>query len=616
MTESTRYTVGIDLGTTNTVLAYVDHGLPNPQPQVLPIPQVVAPGEVQALPSLPSFLYLPLAGECDQGRMSLPWQRKSPKVVVGTYAQARASEAPGRVVFSSKSWLCSDRIDRHAPCLPIDTGDEEGLDRLSPVEAARLILEHLRDAWNHAMAQKAPELALERQTVVITVPASFDAVARNLTVEAAQAAGLTFTLLEEPQAAFYAWLADHENTWRGEVGEGDVVLVCDIGGGTTDFSLIAITNEDGELGLQRLAVGDHTLLGGDNMDLTLAVAMARKLAGEKHITLSQRQLTALTHACRRAKEALGSGATGAQPITILGRGSGLVSGTISTTITEEELRAILLDGFFPLCPIDSELQQARRAGLRTIALDYAADPALTRHLAHFLNRHSFRDGDGNPIPPGVVLFNGGVTKAPLFHQRLTDQLAAWRGDTPATVLRQRDSDLAVARGAAWFAHIRQCGGLRIKAGSARSYYIGIASPMPAVPGFEPPVDALCVVPHGMEEGSECEIHEKGLALVIGEPSDFRFFTSTTRTEDAVGTRLRDLPPDELEELPTLTVELPSDREKGDQPGAFVPVSLRSVLTDIGTLQIWCEEIGGSRRWKLEYELRDSGLTPAAEDSPQ
>ena len=612
-TKKSRYTVGIDLGTTNSVLSYVDHESAELRPQTLLIPQIVAPGEIQALPILPSFIYMPLEAERGKGLYRLPWQSEDPELVVGTGAQARAAEAPSRVVFSAKSWLCNDRIDRHSPCLPLDTGDGADVRRISPVEASRAILEHLRDAWNSLMAADNPTLRLEKQSLVITVPASFDAVARELTMEAAQAAGLTFTLLEEPQAAFYSWLAHHDKDWRDFVANGDVILVCDIGGGTTDFSLIAVTDNGGELELQRLAVGNHTLLGGDNMDITLAMSVAAKLAAEKKLRLTPYQLTALTHACRRAKEAIGGGATGPQPLTILGRGSSLMSGTISTTISEEDLRAALLDGFFPLCPIDTQLQTERRGGLRSFALDYAADPAFTRHLAHFLDCHSFKDGDGKPILPGTVLFNGGVTKAPLFSDRLLELLRQWRGEDygPCTVLQQENPDLSVANGAAWFGHVVQCGGIRIKAGSARSYYIGIESPMPAIPGFTPPMDALCVVNHGMEEGTEAEIRENGMALIIGEPSDFRLFTSTVRPDDKIGKRISDWNEGELVELPPLTVSLPVSDEKGQHPGSLIPVTLRTILTDIGTLQLWCEEQDGNGRWKLEFELRDNETAGSA-----
>lgn len=605
--KEARYTVGIDLGTTNSVLSYVDHKADKPLPQPFLIPQIVAPGEIQALPSLPSFIYMPMDAEAEKGIYNLPWNKENPELVVGTMARDKAAEAPDRVVFSSKSWLCCDRIDRRSPCLPPDNGGEDNVTRISPVDAAKAILEHIRDAWNFTMAKNDPSLRLEKQPAVITVPASFDAVARDLTVEAAKAAGLDFTLLEEPQAAFYAWLAEHDKDWRNKVADGDVVLVCDIGGGTTDFSLIAVTDNGGGLELQRLAVGNHTLLGGDNMDITLAMAVAKKLAAEKHVNLSSYQMTALIHACRKAKEALGNGAQGAQPLTILGRGSSLLAASITTSISEEDLKEALLEGFFPFCPIDASVFSAKRTGLRSFSLDYAADPAFTRHLAQFLEKHSFKDGDGKPILPGTVLFNGGVTKAPVFSQRLLSVLQAWRGaDCPPTlVLTQEDPDLSVAKGAAWFAHVKQCGGIRIKAGSARSYYIGIESPMPAVPGFPPPLDALCVVNHGMEEGTEQAIKARGLALVVGEDSDFRFFTSTTHTADKAGTRLKEWQDGELAELPTLTVNLPIDKSKGDNPGSLVAVNLRSVLSDIGTLQLWCDEANGDRHWKLEFELRDN-----------
>ncbi|MBO4345875.1 MAG: Hsp70 family protein, partial [Victivallales bacterium] len=332
-----RYSVGIDLGTTNSILSYVDLTAEEKRPQTLPIPQVVAPGETQALPMLPSFIYMPPKAELGKGLYDLPWAAEG-GMVVGAYAQARSAEAPSRVVYSSKSWLCNDRIDRHSQCLPLCPDDATDIEKISPVDAARTILEYLRDAWNHTMAADDDSLRLERQSIVITVPASFDAVARELTVEAATAAGLEFTLLEEPQAAFYSWLADHDTDWRGFASEGDVILVCDIGGGTTDFSLIAVKDNGGELELQRIAVGNHTLLGGDNMDMTLAMSISQKFAAEKNIRLNQYQFIALTHACRRAKEAIGGGAQGPQPITIMGRGSSLLASTISTQVTEDDLR--------------------------------------------------------------------------------------------------------------------------------------------------------------------------------------------------------------------------------------------------------------------------------------
>ncbi len=600
-----RYSVGIDLGTTNSILSYVDLTGEEKRPQTLPIPQIVAPGETQALPMLPSFIYMPPKAELGKGLYDLPWAAEG-GMVVGAYAQARSAEAPSRVVYSSKSWLCNDRIDRHSQCLPLCPDDAADIVKISPVEAARTILAYLRDAWNHTMAADDDSLRLEKQSIVITVPASFDAVARELTVEAATAAGLEFTLLEEPQAAFYSWLADHDTDWRGFASEGDIILVCDIGGGTTDFSLIAVKDNSGDLELQRIAVGNHTLLGGDNMDMTLAMSISQKFASERNIRLNQYQFIALTHACRRAKEAIGGGAQGPQPITIMGRGSSLLASTISTQVTEDDLRTVLLDGFFPQCAIGDQPSAARRSGLRSFALDYASDPAFTRHLAGFLSTHCPKGDDGKPLVPAIVLFNGGITKAPLFSGRLLDVINSWRGaSAPCKVLGQDAPDLAVARGAAWYGHVSKNGGIRIKAGSARSYYIGIESSMPAIPGFQQQCDALCVVNHGMEEGTEAEIAERGMALVVGETADFRLFTSTVRPGDAIGARLSQWDESEFTELPPLTVSLPIGDD--DKPGALVPVRLRTVLTAIGTLQLWCEEVGSQRRWKLEFELRDNSI---------
>lgn len=607
--NSARFTVGIDLGTTNSIISYVDLQADDKRPQTLAIPQIVAPGETQELPMLPSFIYMPTQAELGKGLFTLPWNSAEQPAVIGAFAQARSAEAPSRVVYSSKSWLCNSRIDRHSKCLPICPDDASDVTRISPVEAARLILEYIRDAWNFKMATDDNALRLENQSIVITVPASFDAVARELTVEAATAAGLNFTLLEEPQAAFYAWLADHDSDWRNYASQGDVILVCDIGGGTTDFSLIAVNDNDGELELQRIAVGDHTLLGGDNMDMTLAMNISQKLAADKNIRLNQYQFIALTHACRKAKEAIGCGATGPQPITILGRGSSLLASTIKTQVSEDDLRNVLLDGFFPFCEANAAPAPNRHSGLRAFALDYASDPAFTRHLAQFLNQHCPKDADGATRLPGTVLFNGGITKATLFSERLLDVLKSWKGDA-VSALEQNAPDLAVARGAAWYGFIAKNGGIRIKAGSARSYYIGIDSSMPAIPGFPMPFDALCVVSHGMEEGTDAEIASRGMALVVGEPSDFRLFTSTLRPDDTIGTRLSEWDDAELTEMPPLTVTLPIGQD--DKPGTLIPIRLRTVLTAIGTLQLWCEELESDRRWKLEFELRDNST--ASSDS--
>ena len=600
--SSSRFCVGIDLGTTNSVLSYVDTQSENPIPQTLSIPQLVAPGEIASLPSLPSFIYLPEDGEIDLKLLKLPWQKSGENIAVGSFALDMSAKSPDKVVSSSKSWLCCDKIDRHSPCLPV-CPEGANMRQISPVEAATLILNHLKQAWNYLMASKDASNRLENQEVIITVPASFDAIARDLTVEAANALDLHFTLLEEPQAAFYSWLAHNQETWRKQVEDGDVVLVCDIGGGTSDFSLIAVMGEEGDLTLQRLAVGDHTLLGGDNMDLTLAYTISTKLKKERGISLNQRQFAALTHSCRKAKEAFGSGNTDDQELVILGTGSGLVGGTITTKISYDDLKNAILDGFFPSCAISDKPSVSRHSGLRTMSLDYAADPAFTRHLASFLERHSFHDDNGNTLLPGVVLFNGGVTKPALFRDRIVETIQSWHGENAAevVVLQQDDSDQAVAMGAAWYSYVKRIGGIRIKAGSPRSYYIGVESSMPAIPGMEPPLEALCVVNFGLEEGSSVTIDAQGLALVVGEPTEFRFFSSTVRHDDKIGDRIDANDCSDLVELPPLQVML--TRSEEDSSVNLIPVKLRTDLTDIGTLQLWCEEIKGENSWKLEFNIR-------------
>jgi molecular chaperone DnaK (HSP70) len=604
--DTSRYVVGIDLGTTNCALAYVDTQLPEDEQevQVLPVPQLVAPGEVAERSSLPSFIYLPEAHDEVAETLALPWHDEAPDMVVGVYARDVASRTPGKVVSSAKSWLCAENLDRRSDILPFDRTPPPR--RISPVVAAQLCLEHLRDAWNWRMANEDASLRLEEQDVMLTVPASFDAVARELTVEAARQAGLNVRLLEEPQAAFYSWLHACGDNWRENVGDGDVILVCDIGGGTTDFTLIAVLDDEGDLTLERLAVGDHTLLGGDNMDLTLAYTMAAKIQQEQGTRLDAYQIAAMTHACRAAKEKLGTGVDEPQPLTILGRGTGLVGGTITTDISPAELHAALVDGFFPACSLTDRPAERRKVGLRTFGLDYAADPGLTKHLAAFLDRHRLEDQEGNVRLPNVVLFNGGVTKADVFRSRVVEAIQGWNQypDYEITVLDQHDPDLSVAMGAAWYGIVQRGGGVRIKAGSARSYYLGIESSLPAVPGFAPPMEALCVVNFGLEEGSSVDIEADGLGLVVGEPTEFRVFSSTVRPEDPVSKRLMDWSDDELEELPPLVAELPADESQTGPVGSLVPVTLRTELTEIGTIQLWCDQQNGSGSWKLEFDIRE------------
>jgi len=445
----------------------------------------------------------------------------------------------------------------------------------------------------------------EDQDLYLTVPASFDAVARELTIKSAQAAGLEkMTLLEEPQAAFYAWIYGQGEKWRKQVKVGETILVCDVGGGTTDFSLIQAIEERGELALRRLAVGDHLLLGGDNMDLTLAYAVQSKLVS-KGVKLDGWQFRALWHSCRVAKERLLADATlASEPVTVLGRGSSLLGGVIGTELNRDEVEKILIDGFFPFCQKSDYPQEKPRVGMREMGLPYQSDPAVTRHLARFLGRHVRQSPVDEEIPfPTAVLFNGGVMKADPIRKRILEVLGGWVGGEALRDLKSDDLDLAVARGSAYFGLARRGRGVRIRAGAARPYYIGIESALPAVPGFPIPMKALCVVPYGMEEGTDAEIRQKEFGLVVGEPAVFHLLSSTVRKKDQIGEIVEQWE-GEIEEVTTMEAELLAG--SGEEKGDVVPVWLETRITELGTLELWCVSRDETRRWKLEFNLREQG----------
>ncbi len=596
-----KYVIGIDLGTTNSALAYAEIR-PGADPfapadvQLLDIPQLVNPGEVRDEPLLPSFLYLPGAADFPAGATALPWDA-DPPAVVGRLAQKRGVENVGRLVSSAKSWLSHSGVDRTSPLLPFRA--PEGVAKISPVEASRRYLEHLRDAWN----QKMPEAQFADQQVLVTVPASFDAVARELTLEASKQAGYPgITLLEEPQAAFYAWIERHTD-WRRRVQLGDLILVVDIGGGTTDFTLIAVTETNGELSLNRVAVGEHILLGGDNIDLALAGVVSQRLA-EKGTRIDSRQLQSLWSNCRAAKEKLlepGSKAK-EQPVTILGKGTGLVGGTIKATLLLEDIERVLSDGFLPAVASTEMPAHQRRGGVQELGLPYAADAAITRHMARFLRQ----DGEIHRGPSGLacpthVLFNGGVLNAQLVRERILATLDTWlaqEGMPPVQPLSGEDLMHAVSRGAAYYGLARHGRGVRIRGGVPRTYYIGVESAMPSIPGFPAPMKALTVVPFGMEEGADIRIPGREFGLVAGQQSEFRFFTSVTRRNDRPGDLIEDFG-DALEELPPMEATMAA----GEGAPEVVPVSFESVVTETGMLQLWCVARDG-RRWKLEFNVRE------------
>ena len=608
-----RFVVGIDLGTTNSALAWTDASSPEDQArvEVAPIAQLVNPGEVARRPLLPSFMYLPGGMDFPAGSTALPWE-PDPQHVVGELARRRGAENAVRLVASAKSWLSHSGANRTSPILP--WGAPAEVPHLSPVDASAAYLRHLAAVFDRDVANGDPALSLARQDVLLTVPASFDEEARELTVRAANAAGLTeVTLLEEPQAAFYAWIDALGDGWRRRVTVGDLILVCDVGGGTTDFSLIAVSEEHGGLTLERVAVGEHILLGGDNMDLALARVLQQRLEADGH-RIDTAQLHALWHQARLAKEALlGDPSAHERPITLLGRGSRLVGATITTMLTLDDVNGVLLEGFFPVVQKDAMPARPRRVGLQEIGLPYAADAAVTRHLARFLSRQAesgamrteIRRGPSGLACPTHLLFNGGVMKAPMLRERIVGVLDGWlraEGFDPLDarhVLDAPDLDHAVARGAADYGMARRGRGVRIRSGAPRSYYVGIESAMPAVPGLAAPLKALCVVPFGMEEGTTASIPGLEFGLVVGEPAEFRFLSSTVRRNDAAGALVEDWG-DDIEELSPLEVTLPAE----GRPDRTVPVILESRVTEIGTLELWCVARGGADRWKLELNIRE------------
>jgi molecular chaperone DnaK (HSP70) len=612
----TRYIIGIDLGTTNTALAQFDTAAPEEEARIVveSIPQLVNAGEVEERTLLPSFLYIPGELEFPKGALALPWERE-PQAFAGELARKRGAENPTRLVASAMSWLSYAAVNRAAPILP--WGAPEEVKQLSPVEVSAQYLAHLRQAWDTRMgAKKNPELALSEQEVLLTVPASFDEEARELTLRAAESAGLkSVTLLEEPQAAFYAWIDAQGEAWRKRVKVGDLVLVCDVGGGTTDFSLITVSEENGELALKRVAVGEHILLGGDNMDLALARLLQGRLEEEGH-RVDTWQLQGLWHQCRLAKERLfAEPKSQKQPVTLLGKGSKLVGGTIKTELRREDLERVLTDGFFPVVGRDEMPARQRRIGFQELGLPYAADPAITKHLARFLAQQAATTSgpDGDAIRRGAsgfacpthVLFNGGVMKAEMLRARVVETLNGWlesEGFEPlgaAGVLDAPDLDHSVARGAAYYGKAKRGRGVRIRSGAARTYYIGIESAMPAVPGMPAPLKALCVVPFGMEEGTEGRIPNREFGLVVGEPAEFRFLSSIVRKGDEMGSLIEDWG-DEIEESSPLEVTLKLEGKED----TVLPVRLETRVTEVGTLEIWCVTRDGSERWKLEFNIRE------------
>ncbi|CAH1521556.1 DnaK-related protein [Vibrio owensii] len=635
--QTPKFSVGIDLGTTHCVMSFVDTHDEDARVEVMPIPQLTAPGTVETRSQLGSFLYQPHEHEMNPQSRVLPWSSE-PKALVGAIARNLGSKTPIRLVASAKSWLCHAGVNRRDAFLP--AGSPEEVEKVSPLRATELYLEHLKDAWNHTN----PNHNLADQDVTITVPASFDPAARDLTAEAARNVGFVhLTLLEEPQAALYNWIDNSNDKWRDEVEVGDIVLVVDIGGGTTDLSLVEVTEDDGNLTLNRIAVGEHILLGGDNMDLALAYRLKMKLAQEGK-ELQPWQVQAMTHACRDAKEALlNDSELQSVPIVVPSRGSKLLGATLKTELTQEEVQQTLVDGFFPQVAITDHPVQRNRGALTQMGLPYAQDAGITRHIAAFLSKQAnalsasgngaeaaaqdfnpFANMPGMPgadatqsadfIKPTAILFNGGVLKSKLLATRLEDTINEWLIEADAEMAKRLtgvDLDLAVASGAAYYGSVRRGQGVRIRGGIASAYYVGIESAMPAIPGMAPPMEALCVAPFGMEEGSSVDVPSQEFGLIIGQPVNFQFFGSTVRRDDLAGTHLDYWAPEELEELPEIQVTLPVS--EGRREGEVVPVTLASRVTELGTLYLEAIAADNGQKWHVEFDVREDAKSNSNEE---
>ncbi len=598
--SDSKFLVGIDLGTSNCAAAFVEPERGAEAPVLdLPIPQLIRPGETANAALLPSCVYLP-GSELAPEATRLPWSHDS-GAVVGELARWQGTQVPGRLVTSAKSWLCHPGIDRWAPILPWGAPPE--VPRVSPVEASALLLQHMAQAWNFSR----PDSPLAEQELVITVPASFDEAARALTVSAIQRAGFKqFSLLEEPQAAFYDFIAHHRTDLDQCLRDVRLVLVVDVGGGTSDFTLVQVSVLPEGPVLKRIAVGEHLMLGGDNMDAALGRKAEEKLVAHGR-RLSTSQWIQLTAAARIAKERLLSGTPGGPEaryyLSLAAEGSKLLGRTLSTSLTHSEVAQIILDGFFPQTQPEERPSASARLALQELGLPYVQDPAVTRHLTAFLRAHAPAGFAALGLPPDTaglprpdaLLLNGGVFNSPEIATRLTEAISGWWPNSPPVSLLKHDSlDLAVARGAAYYGLVRRGFGRRIGGGAAHALYVGLDKA-----GAENAPRALCVIPRGQEEGETVDLGQRVFRLGLGKPVQFPLFSTAADRLDRSG----DVVPitEELQPLPPIHTLLKS----GTQKTGSVPVHLRATLTEIGTLELWCISNSGNERWRLEFELRGS-----------
>lgn len=594
-----RYIIGIDLGTTNSAVSYVDlsdESIAKPQIQIFRIPQITAPGEISRLSILPSFLYITGEYDIDIESTRLPWET-SPSKMTGAYARDHGKKVPSRLVLSAKSWLCHSKVDRKSPILP--WGSDQSVRKVSPVEASSAYLNHIRMAWNERMGDDE-DAWLEHQLVILTVPASFDEVARDLTVEAARLAGIAnVVLLEEPLAAFYSWLGRHESEWQRLVSPGNLILVCDVGGGTTDFTLIALQEIDGNQRFERIAVGDHLILGGDNIDLTLARTIAEKMQGSSGDQLSLDRWQSLCHQCREAKEAILSDNAESKTITLIGEGRSLIAGTLSSNLDKNEIEKTVLDGFFPIVEsndLKTTESKKQRKGITEFGLPYEQEPSITKHLCKFLVNHQADIKDliktKDLYQPDVILFNGGSLKPEWIQNRICESIQSWAKATqPPSILKNPEPFLAVAVGAAYYGLVKMGRGVRVGSGSARSYYLGIDTKQGK--------QAMCIVERGQEEGSGTNFEKTPFEVLANQPVRFDLFSSSYRSGDRVGDMFQ--LDDSFSLLPSLQTVIQYGKSAIQKR---LPIVIETQYSELGALVIWCKAKQTDHRWQLRFELRD------------
>ncbi len=606
--ENKKYIIGIDLGTTNSAVSYVDLAedtAKNRGIKLFKVPQLTGAGELSPLPVLPSFCYIPGKYDIAEDSIRLPWVTDEMNFV-GKFARDHGGKVPSRLVSSAKSWLCHSNADRRAKILPWGSGDD--VYKISPVQATASYLKHIRLSWNSTKGDE-DELYLENQMIIITVPASFDEVARDLTIEASKLAGLrNVTLLEEPLAAFYSWLIKHELNWQDFIKPGQLVLVCDVGGGTSDFTLITLRETQGTPRFERIAVGDHLILGGDNIDLALARFVEKQFKQSSH--LSSDRWKTLCHLCRQAKESILNDGVDSETITMIGEGSSLIGGTLTARLQRSKLEEILMDGFFPVIENHNPAAKKIRKGISEFGLPYETEPAITRHIGLFLEKH--KDDvkkilDKKPFPD-FILFNGGSLKSSLIQNRISDSVRHWFGEAGSrqpSVLENSAPDLAVALGAAYYGLVKIGKGVRVGSGSARSYYLGFERKNGDAKAEK---SAVCLVERGLDEGSQISLPDKKFQVLANQPVSFDLYSSTYRSGDRSG----DLIPidDTLTPLPPLQTVIQFG-QKGSKKE--IPIQVEAEFSEMGVLFLWCRSLSTSHRWRLQFQLRDTAGKPEVLD---